>query len=1578
MGRLLTLIILLVSSSAQAVCLTELYGEFYGCKSMAENKSAVKWCKKKYGEDYLPYYTTNVCSKSLAFEARGEVYKPTNQDKYGTVKASCMTYETSQKYSCEYYDYEPAQRYCSMNYGNKYLAFYPEGKCTMAQASTSRNEVSPKKLINGLASMMDEAEAIMTSIDRQGVESSMGGIASTNPKIGAEFYTTPIKRIMATMNTLKGKLLENSHLKVNLLRAQAEGSKKDLQYIRTFLQYNFRYLALLGRLYRVYAYVAHLNHYVLKSYDFKNLEYLNLKLKKDFALEILSRVNYMVLTKDGGKNLEFQVGQQDRQTYEYMAIENPQTKTNYAKLLVFMGARENITNQWAVQRLTTTDIQDYKVNSCGKGFLSLRSPNDNMMNSTAVQELWDYDVFYGGYLAKWEKLVDASWEVNILTSMSKANNLAYWTYKQVPELKSYLQNEIQNPITSDEGFKEFSVQDGEMLLLAEKETWKSFSNDHFTTIVMPGDGVRNINKIIKRIVSESYNKRVQAMADTFQGAYPFISNKGLNGVSAYIKRYADKYLKEDFEKRLSEKLRGVLAGYNDSSMLRPKNRKEKIDEMMEAVKVSVRAAYVQDRLDKKYGLNDAKLLDPTNIEELMMLFEHKLQSYYDLSVTLRKDAKKAEKLKEFFTEVTNRFQEKFIKSDGGMSYSYVGTDDERAKGLREIFYQVAQEYYKKYPYTINNMMTHQLRDEYVAVQDNTRVATPTHLQYIPVYEDGTPAILGNDDFINTFDTDLAKKYLDKYKNNDSYLENYVAVQDNTYVHRTNILLGINDQPIGKKSTEKRVVPGYNKDKITTGEIGKPLMVTDKGDIKTPRGVIPVSQEEIYNILKRVEAFSPEAMKKFESKNSTQKNRKIVYERFDIHKHVIADDREFFYRIFSMMNVHTISLSNTWMGGHFAPGNENQRFLAQNRVAQAYQTAPMLRNEYEWTHTYYQDIYHTDSFGVTMYAGKKKRTKTYREPLLVKIATTAYNASSGKLNESKARQLIDDIIKRATNNTAGKVAKFCNANWVNYKNDTRFKDVFKASSFLRATLKSPYAGGEEQAERIGKFDEEIRKELRSRWKAFNEDYVEPALKILGTAALIALAVVLIIGSAGTAAPGVLGGAYAIASTFLAVEFFISFPLVVSSLYTRINTHFYEVPAQLKFQRSLAQSQINFSEVVDWDMLRAEEKANKSSKAWTIGLMPLDFIYGAALLKHVRTTTGVVGRNAFRRLTNVKLRGWSAPPKSMLVHSGRFKDLRKAQGFIKATRIKVKQFVTNAKMYLPKYQPLPPEMLKGLPLRMGLLKRAKEIGVASKPWALLDDIKAYHSKLKGRIKEFDHFVATESGVLGKVRLEGKLGFREVMDHGLQYSSLSFIPKSYAQAFKHAVKTKDPGYFVKFLTDNQTLWAKLKHMQGTLVQTRATNIAKTMDKIEDFKKAVDSGQIAAQGDELMGELLRRLDTDEILVLQEIAKNSKGMMGNFKSIFKDYNRVISGLKPVQYLYGKAGVQFNPTAVYQNVIMGDLVSDGYKYKNATEDLVNYYESMMKQHGNLSDELMRQRREVENVIGQNMIVDNKGVRKYLD
>ncbi len=330
--RNFVILILLFSTTAFSVCMTEIDADAYGCYPLHEDGKAMKWCSDKYGSKFKAYITDNTCSKELAAVLRGESYDSSEDNEL--VEAACMTYEQGMENGCQYYDYVAAQRFCAENYGNRYIPFVPDnGKCSLSRASGLRGELSGRYLVQGLSSKMDEVETIMTMIDREGLN-PLGGLESKRPKIGNEFYTDTVQALMARMNTLKKAIYENGQKNVPIK------DEKTAQY----LKYAFRYLNVLARLYRVYAFVAHENHVALKTYTFENLEYLNLKLKKEHALEILARANFRAKTIENGKSVEFLIGQQDRQTYELLAINDPHTKKDYAKLVTYLGVRENLTN----------------------------------------------------------------------------------------------------------------------------------------------------------------------------------------------------------------------------------------------------------------------------------------------------------------------------------------------------------------------------------------------------------------------------------------------------------------------------------------------------------------------------------------------------------------------------------------------------------------------------------------------------------------------------------------------------------------------------------------------------------------------------------------------------------------------------------------------------------------------------------------------------------------------------------------------------------------------------------------------------------------------------------------------------------------------------------------------------------------------------------------------------------------------------------------------------------------------------------------------------------------------------------
>jgi hypothetical protein len=1523
-------LLLLVSLNASAVCLLPEDAEFEGCMPI-ESSKADKWCEKKYGKEYNAYYTTDTCSKEVAFSYRNQTYVPTKRDQTKVVEASCMYYEDGIKNSCTVYEYEAAARYCMNEFGGKFIAFVPSETCSLKKAARLRGEVSSKELIKGLESSLEEAQALMTMLDKEGVNSSLGGgFMHKELEINYEFYTNSVLTLLAKMKGIKNTFIDNGKKNIRLSG----------KYVPHYLKFAFAYLGIHARLHKLYAHVAHKNQNVLKTYSFDNLKEINLKLKKMYGLEILAKVNYKVLTRDGGEYLEFEAGEQDKQTYEYMAMEKPKTTTEYGKLVQYMGVRESLTNHWAVQRLTNQTIPNPAVRECGKGFLSFRpGSNGSMSTSSAMKDLWEYDVFYNDYQRHWGALVDVSREVSLLDTAAAAE-MNYYVMTKVSALKKYMSTEMWSTISTDSEFRERAKDDADLRKFAEDFAWDSHSNDHFASTVMPSDGILNKSNIANRIITDAYLIRKRGIIDNIQGTFPYISKNGLKAIDTYVESYLSKVHKKKFESKLKSKILSVLSDYNNES-LRSKNRKEKVDNTLAVVKKAVQAARVQNEFSKEVRKTGSiRLLDPENVEELMMFFESKLKKNYDIQFALENNAEWAQELSSYFEAVSKEFNGKFLKQENG-KYTYTGSPYERSRSLRKIARRYAQLLHARYPFDVKGYKRQQYNNRISTINANSN----SNYNVQPIFKDGL--------VMPMYANEMRKELSDtEIKNVMDYVQNLSGEEKKKEVKISPLFTGV-------PSVENRnsVTPGWNRDRVTTGEIAIPTYISPKGAIVSPNGVVGTVNNELLRVVKRANLINKESMAKLEKKPELM-NYKRSKSINDAQK--IKSMSKFIYRVFSILNLQDVAYSNGLNEDLFAHMSDDQMALAVNKTSQAYQVAPLLRNDYSWS----------ESRTIRRGGRRHSISETKTMPLLEKISLSAYDAKSARLDESKARQMIEKVIDDGIKNVGSKLHKFCVANFLNYKNDQPFKDIFNASAFLRTAIKSPVGSSEKEAKRLEKLDEQIRKDVRSSSEAWNEDYFEPTLKYMGYAALAALAIVLIVGSGGAAAPGVLGGLYTAASTFLAIEFYISFVFVAGSLYSRVNTHFIEMPAQLKFQRSIAQSQVDMSQIVDWDMLRTEESKLKSKQAWTIGLMPLDFLYAGALVRQTGRITGITGRTAYRRLTGTKLKGWGAPPPGTY-NIERFKDLRSRLGVPKAIIGKVQQTRNRLRAFQPRYQALPKEMLHGAALRTGLAKAAKEIGIDSKPWIVIEELKAYEATLRSRLKTYEHFVTTEAGVLGKIRLKDKLSLKEVMEHGIQFSKFTFLPKSYWKAVKQ-------GKLGEYLSKHDQLWTELKHMQGEMVKGRADKIAKTIDKMADFKAGIQSGAIAREGDNLMGQMMTRFSDEEILVLKEIARRSDDKMGAFKSVFKNHKKVVESLRPMSYLYGQNQKFFKRALYPMNTFMGDAVDANYSFKSDAEDLINYYESMMQSNGYRSAEFDKSRQMIEEKISQSMTIGDDGARTYHD
>ena len=83
-------------------------------------------------------------------------------------------------------------------------------------------------------------------------------------------------------------------------------------------------------------------------------------------------------------------------------------------------------------------------------------------------------------------------------------------------------------------------------------------------------------------------------------------------------------------------------------------------------------------------------------------------------------------------------------------------------------------------------------------------------------------------------------------------ENYVVKQDNTRVANTRLFLGATE-PVGKTSRGRN-----NPDRVTTGELGRPLEVSSPGKLKTHLGETDINNSKLVELFKNYGLLSAKA------------------------------------------------------------------------------------------------------------------------------------------------------------------------------------------------------------------------------------------------------------------------------------------------------------------------------------------------------------------------------------------------------------------------------------------------------------------------------------------------------------------------------------------------------------------------------------------------------------------------------------------------------------------------------------------------------------------------------------------------
>ena len=367
-----------------------------------------------------------------------------------------------------------------------------------------------------------------------------------------------------------------------------------------------------------------------------------------------------------------------------------------------------------------------------------------------------------------------------------------------------------------------------------------------------------------------------------------------------------------------------------------------------------------------------------------------------------------------------------------------------------------------------------------------------------------------------------------------------------------------------------------------------------------------------------------------------------------------------------------------------------------------------------------------------------------------------------------------------------------------------------------------------------------------------------------------------------------------------------------------------------------------------MLADDRKMLKSKQVESALFAAMDLGFSFMLVNQLRAGTGLVGKKAFQRLTGTKLRGWSARPASMLKNP-RFSELRREMGLFKALKKKSSYMGKKVLSFMPKYQAIPDKMIKSGALRMGIVRKAKQLNISNSPWAILEDLKGHTGKLGSKLSDYKKFVQADKKIAESVRLNRALRPKEVLAH-FDKTAVSFIPKALWKRVKSGNMREIADFFIKY----DEVWEELKRAQGAVIHQRVKNIDAVAKKLEDFKAGVGAGHY--RNGDYMEKFINTLTDNEILALEEVSKKSKGLFSHFKGVFKDHARVVSGLKPVSYLAGYKGQGFAQNVYPESYFLDGKFDLNYQVKSDAEDLINFYESMMSTSA-ANNEAVREARE---------------------
>jgi hypothetical protein len=709
--------------------------------------------------------------------------------------------------------------------------------------------------------------------------------------------------------------------------------------------------------------------------------------------------------------------------------------------------------------------------------------------------------------------------------------------------------------------------------------------------------------------------------------------------------------------------------------------------------------------------------------------------------------------------------------------------------------------------------------------------------------------------------------------------------------------------------------------------------------------------------------------------------------------MVNDKAEFYYYLFQVIGTGQKRKENRKSANpSFLKNLNDQKIMAETFLNDAYSGVPLLKIELDrkdikktrttgggqysvpQTHTWWEN---SGSPAIMRLVQNKAHERTHicragkfrelKAPSVVAMvpAITFPSFNTIKIDEDAIKCVVDEVISVARVAVGQKHAKFdktqmeifCGADFADYSGNDDYKTLFKSVTVVRSSIVSDQANTPQEMNTLQTWDDELKKDTRYWHEAVNEDIIEPMLWVGAAVFILATIIVSWLGSAGTLAPAT------VALIIMLVDV-ADIAITGASLYFKGMTNFYELPAQAKFQKSLAVSQIDDNTFTTFDQVKASESHIEMGKMM-MGFEALFApIVGAQFSQSAKRFTGITGKKAMMRF-GMPVRHFGQPPKSTLIKRS-IKTLRKEFGIVGALTRKTSDMVHNAKRWMPRYQAYTADELAGT-VRIGLVRKATEAGLDSKPWDLLADVNRMVKRIDDRLVKSVKYTDELDGAVRTFKTEAKLTFKELLTNPF-YNKELFIPKTFIRAMRK-------GGLKAYVNNFGDVMVSLNKLRTRFVKGKAEKLKNIISKLEDVKlmSQKNPGYLKENGfSNYFDYFQSTLSKEEIQVLREISKyernivkmisgNYQGKAHVFTRVFKDHDRIMDTIEPLTATLN--GSALKASKYYKNAVtqvIKESVDDIDSELRNADDLIEFYESMLKHDA------------VENV-QENMIIINRGL-----